>query len=284
MLELSAPAGSPEAVRAAVHSGASAVWLGFYDCNSRRNFGSLNENQMAAAAEYCRIRGVKTYVTLDTLLRDSSLELYLSLAEKAVNMGVDALIVGDMGLMKALRQIYPDLALHAGSRMGIHSLSGVMHAASLGATRYSGKGCPRIKSGNMPELTNRNEVYCHGPMCISYDGLCYMSAFTSRRSCNLDYCSKPCRLSYGFGAKADLSRCTWRSSLSAHLEELESFGVKSVAIETGSKHPEHTAIITDIYARSIKNRRKPSEHDMSLLLEAFQSSVYRRILYRQHRS
>ena len=277
MLELSAPAGSPEAVRAAVHSGASAVWLGFYDCNSRRNFGSLNENQMAAAAEYCRIRGVKTYVTLDTLLRDSSLELYLSLAEKAVNMGVDALIVGDMGLMKALRQIYPDLALHAGSRMGIHSLSGVMHAASLGATRAI--LAKELSADKIREICRSSpieiEVYCHGPMCISYDGLCYMSAFTSRRSCNLDYCSKPCRLSYGFGAKADsFPLYLAELSLSAHLEELESFGVKSVAIETGSKHPEHTAIITDIYARSIKNRRKPSEHDMSLLLEAFQSSGF----------
>lgn len=274
MLELSAPAGSPEAVRAAVHSGADAVWLGFYDCNSRRNCGNLNENQMAAAAEYCRIRGVKTYVTLDTLLSDSSLELNLSLAEKAVNLGADALIIGDMGLMKVLRQIYPDLELHAGSRMGIHSLSGVIHAASLGATRAI--LAKELSADKIREICRRSPieigVYCHGPMCVSYAGLCYMSAFTSRKSCNFDYCSNPCKSSYGFGARADsFPLFLMELSLGGHLQELESFGVKSVVIEAGSRHPEYSAVVTDIFARSIKNKRKPGERDMSILYEAFNS-------------
>lgn len=274
MLELSAPAGSPEAVRAAVHSGASAVWLGFYDCNSKKNYGSLNESQMAAAAEYCRIRGVKTYVTLDTLLSDSSLELNLRLADKAVNLGADALIIGDMGLMKALRQIYPNLELHAGSRMGIHSLSGVIHAASLGATRAI--LAKELSADKIKEICRRSpidiEVYCHGPMCVSYAGLCYMSAFTSRKSCNMDYCLNPCKSSYGFGAKADsYPLFLTELSLVTHLQELESIGVKSVAIESGSKHPEYTAIVTDIFARSIKNKKKPSEHDMSILREVSQT-------------
>lgn len=277
MMELSAPAGSPEAVRAAVHSGADAVWLGFYDFFSRKNFGNLNENQMAAAAEYCRIRGVKTYIELDTLVSDSSIGHALKLADKAVHFGADALVTGDLGLLKILRQIYPDLELHAGSRTGIHSLNGVMHAASLGATRAV--LAKELSSDKIREICKRSpidiEVYCHGPICAAYTGLCYMSAFTGRKSCNMDQCANPCRSSFGLGAKADSYPLIFKElSLGAHLKELEDFGVKSVKIEAGSKRPEYTAIVTDIFSRSIKTGKPPIEHDMEILQDSFQSPGY----------
>jgi putative protease len=272
MLELSAPAGSPEAVRAAVQNGADAVILGFEAFHSSKNLGFFRENEFAAAAEYCRIRGVKTYIALDTLVTDSMLEDAVRLADISVSLGADAIIVNDMGLLKTLKTVLPDYPLHAGVKMGIHNLKGVLYAASLGATRVVLP--PELSKDEILSICIRSpidiEVYCHGPLCISYKGQCYMSAFTGHRSCNLEYCGFPCKASFGLGAKADSYPLTLKElSLGAHLLELEQCGVRSVRIEAASKRPEYVAMVTDIFSRSIKNKRTPSEHDMKLLSESF---------------
>ena len=135
MLELLSPAGSPEAVRAAVQSGADAVYLGYGNFNARRNAVNFDEAALQEAVQYCHLRGVKVYLTLNTLLNDRELTQAAKLVDQVSQMGVDALLVQDLGVARMCRQVAPDLPLHASTQMTIHSLDGAKAAADLGMTR-----------------------------------------------------------------------------------------------------------------------------------------------------
>ena len=135
MLELLSPAGSPEAVRAAVQSGADAIYLGYGNFNARRNAVNFDEAALQEAVQYCHLRGVKVYLTLNTLLNDRELTQAAKLVDQVSQMGVDALLVQDLGVARMCRQVAPDLPLHASTQMTIHSLDGAKAAADLGMTR-----------------------------------------------------------------------------------------------------------------------------------------------------
>ena len=135
MMELLSPAGSPEAVQAAVQSGADAVYLGYGNFNARRNAVNFDDAGLQAAVEYCHLRGVKVYLTLNTLLSDRELPQAAGLVDQASRLGVDALLVQDLGVARMARQVAPDLPLHASTQMTIHSLDGAQAAADLGMTR-----------------------------------------------------------------------------------------------------------------------------------------------------
>ena len=135
MLELLSPAGSQEALVAAVQNGADAVYLGFGDFNARRNAKNFSEEEAAAAVSYCHLRGVKVFLTMNTLLTDRELPAAAEHAAKASAMGVDAVLVQDLGVLRMLRQTVPDLPIHASTQMTVHTLDGVKMAADLGITR-----------------------------------------------------------------------------------------------------------------------------------------------------
>ena len=125
MLELLSPAGSPEAVTAAVQSGADAVYLGYGDFNARRNAKNFSPEEFAAAVSYCHLRGVKVYLTLNTLLTDRELPAAAKVAEECSGLGVDAVLVQDLGMFRVLRQVAPDMPVHASTQMSVHNLDGV---------------------------------------------------------------------------------------------------------------------------------------------------------------
>ena len=134
-MELLSPAGHWEAMAAAVQSGAGAVYMGFGDFNARRGAKNFTPEEFQRAVDYCHLRGVKVYLTLNTLLTDRELPEGARLAAEAGEIGVDAVLVQDLGMLRVLRQASPDLPVHASTQMTVHNLDGVKLCADLGMTR-----------------------------------------------------------------------------------------------------------------------------------------------------
>lgn len=272
MLELLSPAGSPEAVRAAVQNGANAVYMGFGAFNARRRAKNFTGEEFAQAVEYCHVRDVKVYLTLNTLLTDRELEQAGELIGNADRMGVDAVLVQDLGVLRLARQLAPELPLHASTQMTIHNLDGAELAASLGLTRVV--LARELSRKQIAYITRRapveTEVFVHGAHCMCYSGQCAMSALIGGRSGNRGACAQPCRMSYGWNGRADGFPLSLKDmSLAGHLRELEDMGVACVKIEGRMKRPEYVAVVTDIYARAIRERREPTAEELERLRAAF---------------
>lgn len=272
MLELLAPAGSTEAVRAAVSAGADAVYLGYGQFNARRNARNFTREEFAAAVSYCHARGVKVYLTLNTLVSDREIAAAAENAVEASRLGVDAVLVQDMGLVRALRQCTPDLPVHASTQMTLHNLDGVKAAADLGMTRavlsreLSRRDIAYICEHSPIEI----EVFVHGALCMCYSGQCFLSSVIGGRSGNRGLCAQPCRLSYGWGDRADGYPLSLRDmSLASHMRELQEMGVACAKIEGRMKRPEYVWVVTRVYADAIREGREPTPEEMRRLAEAF---------------
>lgn len=272
MLELLSPAGSPEAVTAAVQNGADAVYMGFGDLNARRRAKNFTEKEFSDAVEYCRVRGVKTYLTLNTLLTDRELPEAAELIRKAVRIGVDAVLVQDLGVVRLVRQVAPQLPVHASTQMTLHSLEGVRQASELGVSRavlsreLSGEQLAHICRNSPIEI----EVFVHGAHCMSYSGQCAMSALIGGRSGNRGLCAQPCRMPYGWQSRADSYPLSLKDmSLIHHLGELDEMGVACVKIEGRMKRPEYVAVVTGIYSKAIREKRPPTRQELERLQAAF---------------
>ncbi|MCL2568774.1 MAG: U32 family peptidase [Oscillospiraceae bacterium] len=271
MLELLAPAGSPDAMVAAVQNGADAVYLGLDAFNARRGAKNFTEESFAGAAAYCRVRGCKVYVTLNVLATDRDLVLTERLAKSASRMGADALIVQDLGVMRMLRQALPEMELHASTQMSVHNLDGVRRAAEAGASRVilarelSIAHIAYIAKHSPIEL----EVFVHGALCVAYSGQCYMSACIGGRSGNRGMCAQPCRLEYNLDGVPGAHLSLKDNCLIEHLGALEAAGVKSLKLEGRMKRPEYTAIVTKIYSDVLREKRQPTASELDRLEAAF---------------
>ncbi|MBQ3210542.1 MAG: U32 family peptidase [Oscillospiraceae bacterium] len=272
MLELLSPAGSPEAVIAAVQNGADAVYFGLGDFNARRGAKNFTDEEFEKAVRYCRIRGCKVYVVLNTLVNDREIPQALESARLASRCGVDAAIVQDFGMVSVLRRALPDLPLHASTQMSVHNLAGAQAAAEMGLTRVvlaRELSLEQIKyiSQNSPIET---EIFVHGALCFCYSGQCYMSSLIGRRSGNRGMCAQPCRLQYTLGGRMDDYPMSLKDNcLVDRLKEIEDAGVACIKIEGRMKRPEYTAIVTGIYSKALKERRQPTREEMATLERAF---------------
>ena len=272
MIELLSPAGSPEAVIAAVQNGADAVYLGMGNFNARRGAKNFNDEEFARAVRYCRIRGCKVYVTLNTLVNDREVESALESARLASEAGADGIIIQDLGLASAIRQYLPDIPLHASTQMSIHNLQGVEAAAEMGMTRAV--LARELSFEQIRYIAKRapieTEVFVHGALCFCHSGQCYMSALIGQRSGNRGMCAQPCRLQYSLGGRMDDHPLSLKDNcLVDKLQELEEAGVACLKIEGRMKRPEYTAIVTKIYANALKEHRMPSQEEMDSLERAF---------------
>ena len=171
-LELLAPAGSPEALRAAVQGGADAVYLGIEEMNARRGAKNFSLDQLAQAVEYCHLRGVKVYLTMNTLLNDRELPQALTLGREAQRLGIDAALVQDLGAAKLLRESCPDLPLHASTQMTVCDLAGIQACADLGLSRVVlARELPREELETLcAQSPLPLEVFVHGALCQCYSG------------------------------------------------------------------------------------------------------------------
>ena len=272
MLELLAPAGSMESVQAAVQNGAGAVYLGYGDFNARRNAKNFTREEAAAAVSYCHLRDTKVHLTLNTLLTDRELPKAAQVAAEISEMGVDAVIVQDLGVARMLRQVAPDVHLHASTQMTVHSLDGVKECADLGMTRavlsreLSRDQIAYICQNSPIEI----EVFGHGALCMCYSGQCYLSSMIGGRSGNRGLCAQPCRLKYGWGKRADEYPLSLKDmSLVGYLKELENMGVACLKLEGRMKRPEYVAIVTRVYADALREGREPTAEELRQLEAAF---------------
>ena len=272
MMELLSPAGSPEAVIAAVQNGADAVYLGFGDFNARRSAHNFTPDEFDKAVRYCRLRNCKVYVTLNTLVNDREMTAAVNAARMASEKGADAILVQDFGLAKVLRRAVPDIPLHASTQMSIHNLAGAEAAAQLGMTRIV-----LARELSLEEIrfiskhcSAETEVFVHGALCFCHSGQCYMSAMIGRRSGNRGMCAQPCRMQYSLGGRMDDYPLSLKDNcLADRLQALEEAGVSCVKIEGRMKRPEYTGIVTGVYSKLLKEKRNPTPDEMELLARTF---------------
>jgi putative protease len=271
--EVLAPAGSAESLTAAVRSGADAVYMGMAKFNARRNAANFDDGAFTSAVEYCHIRNVRVYLTLNTLCGDGELGEALAAAETACRAGVDAFIVQDIGLARLLREACPQVRLHASTQMSVHSPSALPLLREAGFVRA-------VVSREMSEtelaemcraadgLGMEIEYFVHGALCMSVSGQCYMSGVIGRRSGNRGLCAQPCRLAFADGSYPlslkDLS-------LIDKVARIEQAGVRSMKIEGRMKRPEYVAAATAAF-RAAADRRQPDPQLLESLSGIFSRS------------
>lgn len=276
--ELLAPAGSPEALRAAVQNGADAVYLGYGQFHARVRASGFSETEFRDALRYCHLYGVRVYLTLNTLLTDRELPAALEQARMASRLGVDAVLVQDWGLLSLLRECLPDLPLHASTQMSVFTSGGVRVLRDAGCTRVvAARECSRediaaLCANGGAEI----ETFVHGALCMCYSGQCEMSAVIGGRSGNRGRCAQPCRLPCSVGKfRPDAHALSLKDmNMSAHLQELSAMGVACLKIEGRLKRPEYVAAVTSVYADLLREHRKPTAAESALLEHAFSRSGF----------
>ena len=271
MLELLAPAGSMEALRAAVQNGANAVYLGVGAFNARQGAKNFTPQTLVEAVKYCHVRGVQVHLTLNTLVSDREMKDVAETIRHAAQNNVDAFIVQDLGVVQLCRQIAPHIPIHGSTQMTIHSLSGVQLCAAMGIKRVvlsrelSREEIRYICANSPIEI----EVFGHGALCMCYSGQCYMSAVIGGRSGNRGRCAQPCRQSYGYGHWQDKYPLSLKDNCLVHyVRELEEMGVASLKLEGRMKKAEYVATVTAVYRKAI-DEGQVTKPMMEALMTAF---------------
>lgn len=263
-VELLAPVGDWNCLKAAVQNGADAVYFGVEQFNARMYAANFNVEDMKQVIDYCKLRNVKTNLTLNTLLENCEFDNAVDLAKEAYKAGVDAIIVQDLGLAKYLIDNIPGLPIHASTQMTVHNLQGVLKLEKLGFDRVV---LSRELSCEEIEYICKNckveiETFIHGALCICYSGQCLFSSVVGGRSGNRGKCAGPCRLPYEL--ISENAETHERKSIDkgyllstkdlcgiAYLPRLVQAGVKCFKIEGRMKSPEYVATVTRIYRKYI---------------------------------
>ena len=254
MLELLAPAGSMDALRAAVQNGANAVYLGCGSFNARQSAKNFTLDTLSEAVKYCHIRGVAVHLTVNTLVSDREMPKLEELIRRAAECGVDAFIVQDLGVVQLCRQIAPQIPVHGSTQLTVHSLDGVRMCAALGIQRVvlsrelSREEIRYICANSPIEI----EIFGHGALCMCYSGQCYMSGVIGGRSGNRGRCAQPCRQSYGYTHWENKYPLSLKDNCLVHyLREIQDMGVASLKLEGRMKRPEYVATVTAVYRKAI---------------------------------
>ena len=240
--EILAPAGSMEALRAAVYCGADAVYLGGTSYSARASASNFDLDQLAEASDLCRLYGVKLHLAVNTLLTDTELPAFQAYLRQA-GQYADACIVQDLGAVRLIREILPDMEIHASTQMSIHSPAGAMQAAALGCRRVvAAREMSESDLKQLCALPVEVEVFVHGALCMSVSGQCSFSALVGGRSANRGECAQACRLPWKTpGGKNPAALSLKDLSLVEHVRELCELGVDSLKIEGRMKRPEYVA-------------------------------------------
>ncbi len=281
MIELLSPVGDFECLKAAVQNGANSIYLGSDTFSARAFASNFPLDKLEEAIQYAKIRGVKTHLTLNTLVTDAEFESAMNLAKNAYKFGIDAIIVQDLGLAMKLIKTFPDLPIHASTQMTVHNLNGALELQDLGFRRVV---LARELSINEIDYICKNtdieiETFIHGALCISYSGQCLFSSMLGGRSGNRGKCAGPCRLP--FELLENNKRINSGYILSTRdlcglefISDLINAGVKSLKIEGRMKSPEYVATVTRIYRKYIdlalsNNKYIIDENDKKELLQVF---------------
>ncbi len=255
--ELLAPAGSLDAVRAALANGADAVYLGAERFNARDEGAQLTLDDLAEACRLARSRGRRIYLTLNTLLKPSELGDALLLLGECLDRGIHAAIVQDLGLVRLAQQVYPGVELHGSTQLTVHDPDGAALLSALGLQRVvlarenTLDDIGAIRAA-VPDLLL--ESFIHGALCISYSGQCLMSGMISERSANRGSCAQSCRKDYvltdaSTGETLDSGFLISARDLAAHdhLDAIAKAGIHTLKIEGRKKRAEYVATVTHTY-------------------------------------
>lgn len=307
-IELLAPAGSFESLKAAAANGADSVYLGGGKHNARINADNFTDENLVEAIDYAHERGIRVYVTINTLLKDHELHEGLKLAEMVHKEGADAVIVQDAGFAKLLREYFPDLHIHASTQMTVTNSESVKFLEEWGFKRIVlARELSIAEIRSIREKCNSElEVFVHGALCVCYSGQCLMSSFIGGRSGNRGLCAQPCRLPWSLsGDGSESGRSSYllspRDLMALELlPELKSAGVSSLKIEGRMKSPEYVAIVTSVYRKYIDLLETEGEKachvensDRVKLMQAFSrggftrgyfegSRDYKKLVYPEH--
>ncbi len=265
--ELLAPAGTMQAVVAAVRAGADAVYLGTQNFNARRGAENFDDETLKRAVGYCHARGVRVHITLNTLVSNDELPAALDTLRRVCAVGADALILQDLGLAALCRACAPALSRHASTQMSVQTPDGIALLRHLG---YSRAVLPRELTKDEIRTVRGStdldlEVFIHGAQCMSVSGQCYMSAMLGARSGNRGLCAQPCRLTFSAGEPGRHDLSLRDLSLMERLPELSALGVESFKIEGRMKRPEYVAAAVKCARNALNGTPDPT---LSSALEA----------------
>lgn len=256
--ELLAPAGGYDSLRAAVQSGADAVYIGGPFLNARRTAENFTTEKIVQAADYCHLYGVKLHVAVNTLIKDTEFAGLKNYVYDLNDAGVDALIIQDIGAAMHIKKLLPDMPLHASTQMTVTSAEGAEALADIGFSRVIlARELSREEISYICAHTNaETEVFCHGAICECYSGQCLMSSIIGGRSGNRGCCAQPCRLPYTIVKETGDEESGYELSpkdmmLVDHLSELSDIGVRSLKIEGRLKRAEYVSAVTGVYRRCL---------------------------------
>ena len=270
--ELLCPAGSPEALDAAIEGGADAVYLGGTTFNARMNAHNFGGDALRSAVLRAHSHGVKIYLTLNTLVGDREIPAALDAAEEAANAGVDALIVADLGIAAAIHRTFPTLELHASTQASSHNAESAKKLQEIGFSRIViARETPAADLfTSVKNSPLEVEMFIHGALCVSHSGQCLFSSLVGGRSGNRGECAQPCRLPFACKKGGNAYPLSLKDlSLAAHVPALIESGVASLKIEGRMKAPEYVRDTARIWRRLLDERRAATPDEMRELASIF---------------
>lgn len=271
MCEVLSPVGDKEGFYTAIKSGCDAVYFGLPKFNARLRAENISLDNLQELVSFAHLKGVKCYMTLNTILTDKEIAEGVDLVGKCLGFGVDAFIVQDLGLIYALKSVYPDIVLHGSTQMGIHNVRGARVAKSLGLSRIVlSRECTLSDIKEIKENVDIElEVFVQGAMCVAFSGNCYMSAIKHGASGNRGECKQLCRLNYTLSDNAKkvtgYPLSIRDNCMLDYLEDLISLGVASLKIEGRLRHTGYIAVATSTYRLAVDNIKKNIKSDYNSL-------------------
>lgn len=264
--ELLAPAGSYEALLAAIEAGADAVYLGG-SFNARAFARNFDRDKIKEAIALCHTYGISVYATLNTVVFERELTEWLEYARYLWSVGADAFIVADLGAAMALKRYIPSVRLHASTQMSIHNSEGVKRLAELGFERVVvARELSREDLSSIIKNTDTEiEMFVHGALCVSASGQCLMSSLVGDRSGNRGECAQPCRMNYNGAPVLSLKD----NCLAEHITEIIEMGAASLKIEGRMKTPEYVYGTVASYRKLLDSRRNATKSEINELESLF---------------
>ena len=276
-VELLAPVGSFESLKAAVQNGADAVYLGGKDFSARASANNFDREELKEAVKYAHVRGVRVFVTTNTLIKQNELEDFIDYVKFLYDINIDALILQDIGAAMTIKKLLPDFELHASTQMVAHSLEDVKYLESVGFDRVvlaRELNVDEIK--NICDNTNVDiEVFVHGALCVCYSGQCLMSSMIGNRSGNRGRCAQPCRQRYTMidiytgeeiDSNGDYLLSTRDLNAIEEINQVIDAGVYSLKIEGRMKKPEYVATVVGNYRQAmdeyLRTKKVNVSHDI----------------------
>ena len=263
-IELLAPVGSFEALKAAVQNGANAVYLGGKSFGARASADNFDREELKEAVRYCHIRGVRLFITVNTLIKQNEVEDFLEYIKFLYDIDIDALIVQDIGMAMKIKKLLPDFELHASTQMAAHSLEDVQYLKSIGFDRVV--LARELTIDEIKEICDKSnvdiEVFVHGALCVCYSGQCLMSSMIGNRSGNRGRCAQPCRQKYELidietgkvvNTEGEYLLSPRDLNTVEEIGKVIDAGVLSLKIEGRMKRPEYVATVISSYRKAADN-------------------------------